>query len=329
MTTSLLLTNGYIHSVAEPYANAMHIENGVIAWLGSDDTAHRLISATTSGPVETIDLNGQLITPAFVDGFTRQPLAERDPRSMISALQPSPGAVHYATPFNGNADGGFIAADQLEALPLVLAELKPPTQLLIEVARDDDVEYVMTQLATQPNTSLMRSRHRLLLNHAVAQEHIPTLVQHHVSVTIVPEIVDGNPVVHAPTAALISGGVHVSTGSGAWNGGVWELITALIEHPDADQRVSTRAAFNTVTRDGHRVLPSKIAQAQMGAGQIGVGSPAHLNVWHADQLGVQAPDAKAAHWSTDKRAGTALLPILSSQDAAPVLQHVIRDGQIL
>lgn len=329
MTTSLLLTNGYIHSVAEPYANAMHIENGVIAWLGSDDTAQRLISATTSGPVETIDLNGQLITPAFIDGLSLQPLTARDPRGKISALQPSPGAVHYATAFSDDADGRFIAADQLETLPIVLAELKPPTQLLIEVTDDDNLEYVITQLATQPNTSLLRSRHRLLLNHAVAQQHIPTLVEHHVSVTIVPEIVDGDPVVHAPTAALISGGVPVTTGSGAWTGGIWELITALIEHPDADQRISTRAAFNTVTRDGHRVLPSKIAQAQMGAGQIGVGSPAHLNVWHADQLGVQAPDVKAAHWSTDKRAGTALLPILSSQEAAPVLQHIIRDGQIL
>ena len=62
---------------------------------------------------------------------------------------------------------------------------------------------------------------------------------------------------------------------------------------------------------------------------MAVGSPGDLNIWRAEQLGVQAPDEKAAHWSTDKRAGTALLPILSSATDAPSLAGVIRGGQLL
>lgn len=331
MTTSLLLRNGYIHSVSEPYANAMHIENGIIAWLGSDETADQLIAATASGPVYTIDLQGALVTPAFIDGYSNTPLAEADARVGISTTWPSAGAVHYTPNITDldNADGLYLDAANVAQLREVLAELKPPTQLLLEVTSDDEVASVLEMLSLQSNTSLMRSRHRLLVKHDLAPELIETLVNLHVSVTILPDIKDNRPVYYAPVADLIAAGVHVATGTGAWTGSIWSLLTSLIEHPDVDQRLSTRAAFNTMARDGHRVLPSRIVQVQMGKGQIAVGSPAELNVWRAAQLGVQAPDEKAAHWSTDKRAGTALLPILSSAEDHPTLQDMIRHGQIL
>lgn len=331
MTTSLLLTNGYIHSVSEPYANALHVENDVIAWLGADDTAQQMVAATTTGGVETTDVQQRLITAAFVDGFSRHSLTERDARVMLSATQPSEDAFYYA-PWHEepapHAVGMFVSAEALDQLEKIVSQLKPPTQLLIESTGLDDLERIITVLEHQSNTALMRSRHRIVLNHELTAKHADKLLTVHASVTLVPEIVDGQPVFHAPTATLISQGVHVATGSGDWSGSMWDLLTALIEHDDEAQRVSTRAAFNTVTRDGVRVLPSKIAQANMTAGQIAVGSPAHLNIWHADQLGVQAPDLRAAHWSTDKRAGTALLPILSSQEASPELVGLVRNGQV-
>ena len=330
MTTSLLLTNGYIHSVAEPYANALHVDNGVVAWLGSDDTAQQMVAATATGPVDTEDVQGMLITSAFIDGFTSQHLGDRDPRMMLSTTAPTDRGVYYA-PVESNAleyDGLFVATAQLEQLGGFMSQLKPPTQLLIESTDTDDLERILTVLELQPGPALMRSRHRLLLNHELTTQHIDRLVKVHASVTLIPELDTGRPVFHAPTAALISHGVHVATGSGEWTGSVWELLTALIEHADESQRISTRAAFNTVTRDGVRVLPSKIAQAHMAAGQVAVGAPANLNVWRTDQLGVQAPDVRAAHWSTDKRAGTALLPILSSLEESPELALVIRKGMM-
>lgn len=328
MTTSLLLTNGYIHSVAEPYANALHADNGVVAWLGSDDTAQQMVAATTNGPVDTEDVQGMLITSAFIDGFTSRHLGDRDPRMMLSSTTPADGGVYYAPleASGSDSDGIFIAATQLEQLGDLVSQLKPPTQLLIESPDTDALEHILTVLEQQPGPALMRSRHRVLLNHELTTQHIDRLVKVHASVTLTPELDTGRPVFHAPTAALISHGVHVATGSGEWTGSMWDLLTALIEHTDEEQRISTRAAFNTVTRDGIRVLPSKVAQAQMAAGQVAVGAPANLNVWRTDQLGVQVPDVRAAHWSTDKRAGTALLPILSSTEASPELALVIRKG---
>jgi hypothetical protein len=330
VTTSLLLTNAYIHSVAEPYATALHIDNGVVAWLGADETAQQMVEATTTGPVETHHAQNMLITPAFVDGLTRRELADGDPRVMISATQPTDNGVYYAPAETADATSGglFIAAAQLDRLGEVAAQIAPPTQLLIESTSAEDVEHILSILEQQPNTALMRSRHRIVLNHQLDAEQIRRLVTVHASVTLVPALEDDRPVFYAPTASLISEGVHVAVGTGDWSGTLWDVLTALIEHADQEQRVSTRAAFNTVTRDGIRVLPSKVSQANMAAGQLGVGTPANLNIWRAEQLGVQAPDVRAAHWSTDKRAGTALLPILSSEEPMPELVGVIRNGQM-
>ncbi|HEY4536003.1 MAG TPA: hypothetical protein VIG71_08545 [Enteractinococcus sp.] len=331
MTHSLLLVNGYIHSTSEPYANALHIDNSVIAWLGADDTAQQMVAATSHGPVTTHDLYGMLVTPAFVDGFSTVPLRSHDARASLSTTMPTESGVYYAplAVSSEQADGIFVAVEELDQLNTVLEQLKPPTQLLIESRGPHDLDDIFTVMVQQPNAALMRCRHRILLNHEITDEQVESLVERHLSVTVVPEPSGDTPVFRAPIAKLITGGVHVAIGSGAWAGSMWELLTALIEHPDPTQRVSTRAAFNTVARDGIRVLPSRIAQARMGAGQIAVGSPADLNIWRAEQLGVQAPDEKAAHWSTDKRAGTALLPILSSAENAPVLGAIIRDGQLL
>lgn len=57
-----LLHNGTIHSTAEPYAEAMAVENGQVAWLGSDETAEQL----NDGRFEVRDLDRALVAPAFV-----------------------------------------------------------------------------------------------------------------------------------------------------------------------------------------------------------------------------------------------------------------------
>src|SRR5699024_11589637 len=90
----------------------------------------------------------------------------------------------------------------------------------------------------------------------------------HASITIVPRIVEATPKISAPAASLIAEGVHVSMGTGELTGSLWEHMTALIENDDIDQRISTRAAFNTVSSDAVRVLLRRIAQANTGGGQI-------------------------------------------------------------
>ncbi len=59
----VLLRGGVVHSPADPFATAMVVEGGVVAWVGGDAAA-----ATVAGPgVRVVDLRGALVTPAFVD----------------------------------------------------------------------------------------------------------------------------------------------------------------------------------------------------------------------------------------------------------------------
>lgn len=57
-----LLYNGTIHSTAEPYAESMLVKDGVVAWLGSDETAEHVAPVGA----ERRDLNRGLVAPAFV-----------------------------------------------------------------------------------------------------------------------------------------------------------------------------------------------------------------------------------------------------------------------
>lgn len=58
-----LYRNGSIYSPADPFATAMLVENGTVAWIGSESAAGALLDARMT----EIDLQGALVAPAFVD----------------------------------------------------------------------------------------------------------------------------------------------------------------------------------------------------------------------------------------------------------------------
>ncbi|MCX3058726.1 amidohydrolase [Streptomyces beihaiensis] len=58
-----LLRHGEVHSPADPFATAMVVEAGHIAWVGSEGAA----DAFADGVDEVVDLDGALVTPAFTD----------------------------------------------------------------------------------------------------------------------------------------------------------------------------------------------------------------------------------------------------------------------
>lgn len=60
----VLLRGGTIHSPEEPFATAMLVEDGAVAWLGSDSAAD---VAHADAVDEVVELRGALVTPAFVD----------------------------------------------------------------------------------------------------------------------------------------------------------------------------------------------------------------------------------------------------------------------
>ncbi|MET0871984.1 MAG: amidohydrolase family protein, partial [Paeniglutamicibacter terrestris] len=58
-----LYRNGSVYSPADPFATAMLVENGTVAWIGTEAAAGALLDARMT----EIDLQGALMTPAFVD----------------------------------------------------------------------------------------------------------------------------------------------------------------------------------------------------------------------------------------------------------------------
>ncbi|MEV0441390.1 amidohydrolase [Streptomyces spectabilis] len=60
---TVLLRGGEVHSPADPFATAMVVERGHVAWVGSEGAA----DAFADGVDEVVHLEGALVTPAFTD----------------------------------------------------------------------------------------------------------------------------------------------------------------------------------------------------------------------------------------------------------------------
>ncbi|MDH6626013.1 putative amidohydrolase YtcJ [Streptomyces sp. LBL] len=60
---TVLLRRGEVHSPADPFATAMVVERGHVAWVGSEGAA----DAFADGVDDVVDLDGALVTPAFTD----------------------------------------------------------------------------------------------------------------------------------------------------------------------------------------------------------------------------------------------------------------------
>lgn len=59
----VLLRNGSVYTPADPFASAMIVEGGRVAWVGSEQAADSLMDDRMA----VVDLDGDLLTPAFVD----------------------------------------------------------------------------------------------------------------------------------------------------------------------------------------------------------------------------------------------------------------------
>ena len=127
-----------------------------------------------------------------------------------------------------------------------------------------------------------------------------------------------------PLAALAAAGVPTAFGSDSPVTPLdpWAAVRAAMHHHQPGQRISARAAFRASTRGGWRIA----GLDHTGAGELRVGSPAHLAVWRSEHLGVQSEATGLSSWSTDARSGTPLLPDLGEDAAPPRCLHTMRDG---
>ncbi|MFI8964488.1 amidohydrolase [Streptomyces sp. NPDC053493] len=124
---TVLLRGGEVHSPADPFATAMVVERGHVAWVGSEGAA----DAFASGVDEVVDLDGALVTPAFVDAHvhttaTGLALTGLDLSAAASLADAAERIRAYATarPADRILIGhGWDAARWPERRPLTRAEL--------------------------------------------------------------------------------------------------------------------------------------------------------------------------------------------------------------
>ena len=130
-----------------------------------------------------------------------------------------------------------------------------------------------------------------------------------------------------PFADLAAAGIPLAFGSDSpvTPFDPWGAVRAAMTHHEPAQRISARAAFRAHTRGGWRAA----GLDGTGAGEIRVGAPAHLALWRAEHLAVQAADGRVSSWSTDARSGTPLLPDLGPDAAPPVCVRTVRAGVVL
>lgn len=62
-TSTVLYRNGSVYTAADPFATAMLIDGGTVAWVGSEQAA----SSIADSSMDIIDLRGSLVAPGFVD----------------------------------------------------------------------------------------------------------------------------------------------------------------------------------------------------------------------------------------------------------------------
>lgn len=126
-----------------------------------------------------------------------------------------------------------------------------------------------------------------------------------------------------PFASFYSAGVPITFGSDSPVTPLrpWSSVRACLEHHNAAEQISARAAFLGHTRAGWRAARYRNPMA----GQLVPGAPASFAVWEVEELMVQVADGRVQSWSTDPRARTPLLPALDT-GADPICLQTVRDG---
>ncbi len=86
--TRILFRGGYVHTPADPHATALAVEDGQVVWTGDDDAAQHFLDNAE----RIVELEGRLVTPAFVDAHAH--LAQAGLAEKSVNLQGATSAVH-------------------------------------------------------------------------------------------------------------------------------------------------------------------------------------------------------------------------------------------
>lgn len=362
--TALLLHHGIVHSPTDPYATALIVEAGTVAWLGGDDTAAAFLR---DGMAEQ-DLDGAIVTPLFVD-----PLASSASGAchrgigLVTVLRGwdgdrtlrtgVPGADHEATDTPGAAvvveyrphrQTDAQQADRPSAGVWIAADAMPSTELdqavIAAVEAGEQVYLVPSDLADSSAVQAAQTASLAALRAAEKACGIPAIGRTRPRLAVgapltaqeehflaglsasVTALVDAGAGTTAPVGGLLAAAVPVCLSLAA-DSNPWGAVRAALHHPDPQQGVSARSAFTAATRTGLRALSDTPAAHVDLPARLSVSAPATFGVWEADAVTVQAPDGRVAAWSTDTRAGTPLLPSLDAGEDLPRLRSVWVHGR--
>lgn len=331
--TRTLYRNGVVHSASHPFAQALMVEGGVVTWLGDEDTADQMAAE------ETIDLDGALVAPAFVDAAADldgpADLADAAAHGIVSVHrlrsgEPSPSPTGDPQPDVGAPDAHVEVVGYGPGWGSVVVDLEQASDEEAALAVDSGtraqrsvVLVVGTPLAEQRAldaieaaserasvAAVARAGHRIVGLREVSAAASERIVRLGVRVTFVAP--------HLPLASAASAGLAVSLGGLSRD--PWGVLLHAMTQASAGERVSARAAFRAATRGGWRAV------GQDDVGELRPGAAAHLALWRAGHLGVQGPRSS---WSSDARAGTPLLPFLEPDEPRPTCLRTVRAGAVI
>ncbi len=320
---SLLLRNGTVHSVGDPFATAVLVEDGTIAWIGEESTADTMRSGTV------VDLDGLLLTPAFADAWAPAADPREAPALGIAAAHVPAGTeqtddlettelvlvgdrAHAGTP--------AILAAGAQEVAVLLAALGPGHPVgAVMVTDTGELAAVLAELAADRPAVGAQLRIHLPGDLALTAGEVEAIAASHAAVVTCA----GAEGFALPLADLVAAGIPVAFGSGAHEWAApWATIAAAMTTGPAP--LTARAAFNAHARQVWRLgLPSPYPR-----GTIAVGAPAAVAAWEVETLAIQAPNANIAAWSTDTRAGTPLLPALGPGETPPVHAFTVTGGRV-
>lgn len=337
LDASTLLVGGDIYNTVDPFATAVLLEGGTVAWLGSDEAADGMGVTPGRGEVNRVDLAGDLIAPAFVNARADLAAPSDEPSLVEAALSAGVLAVHVVVDGLGVVPGDprvevvrdVRATGDFAALLKAVAASAEHRGIAVDLADLDDVDATLRgaaerkvalrlglatptdaeRLLDAAGPALGAHGHRIDLGPGIGESSlVERLAALGVPVTVTPG--DSG----APIAALLSAGAPVSLGFGDRAGAPWDVLRDAV-FTRGSGAISARAAFTAATRGGWRAV------GQPEEGVIRMGARARLARWKVSGLVVQAADDRVAAWSTDPRSGTPGLPDLHEE--APTLVEVL------
>lgn len=295
----VLLRGGSVYSAADPFATALLVHGPTIAWVGGDGAA----LALADGVDEVVDLDGALLTPAFVsaaaDEATDSATAARAGTAALTVLAGPERVADLPGPLLRPQ-----ALTPVESLTAELLNAASPGSIAVRVPTPAALGEVLARMSDAGTGSGLV----LIGAPAVTGEQVAALAAAGCSVVLQPDPATG--LRDVPLADLAAAGVPLAFGS-VRDLDPWATIRSAVHHADPAQRISARAAFAAHTRGGWR------AAGQLGVGTLVPGAPAHYAIWEVADLVVEAPDDRIQAWSTDPRSGTPGLPDLSIGAVAP------------